>query len=150
VCHHNETGKVVCIMRRACVFTDIPIPDRAQIMHLLRGQWRPATRLIMVLLSVAGFSPAEIADLLDYHSATVRRRLHRYTTDGIPGLLDRPRLGGATLIPRITSTAGCTGAVDDPPDLATPGPTRDQPALPVATHPHRGPLATPPTGRCTA
>jgi transposase len=102
-------------MRPACVFADIPVGVRAQIMHLLHGRWRTATRLIMVVLSAAGFSPAEIADLLDYNPATVRRWLHRFSTDSIPGLPDRPRpgrprLGGATLTPRITAL------------LKTPGP----------------------------
>jgi transposase len=111
----QQTGKVVSIMRPVCVFTDVPGHARAQIMDLLHGRWRTATRLIMVLLSAAGFSPAEIADLLDYHPDTVRRWLHRYTTDGIPGLPDRPRsgrppLGGATLTARIAAL------------LATPGP----------------------------
>ena len=48
-------------MRPVCVFTDIPVGARAQIMDLLHGQWRTATRLIMVLLSADGMSPAEIA-----------------------------------------------------------------------------------------
>jgi transposase len=111
----QRTGKVVSIMRPVCVFTDVPVRVRAQIMDLLHGRWRTATRLIMVLLSADGMSPAEIADLLDYHPATVRRWLHRYTTDGIPGLPDRPRpgrprLGATTLTARIAAL------------LATPGP----------------------------
>jgi transposase len=111
---HNKTGKVVFIMRPACVFTDIPVGARAQIMHLLHGRWRTATRLIMVVLSAAGMSPAEIADLLDYNPATVRRWLHRFTTDGIGGLPDRPRpgrprLGGPTLTPRITALLTTSG-----------------------------------------
>jgi transposase len=102
-------------MRPACVFTDVPTCARPQIMDLLHGRWRTATRLTMVLLSAAGMSPAQIGDLLDYHPATVRRWLHRYRTDGIPGLRDRPRcgrprLGGAFLTSRITAL------------LATPGP----------------------------
>jgi transposase len=102
-------------MRPACVFTDVPVSARAQIMELLHGPWRTATRLIIVVLSAAGFSPAEIAALLDYHPATVRRWLHRYATDGIGGLPDRPRpgrprLGGPALTGRIAAL------------LQTPGP----------------------------
>ena len=102
-------------MRPVCVFADVPACVRAQIIDLLHGRWRTATRLIMVVLSAAGFSPAEIADLLDYNPATVRRWLHRFTTDGVPGLPDRPRpgrprLGGPTLTPHITAL------------LKTPGP----------------------------
>jgi transposase len=111
----QQTGKVVSIMRPACVFTDVPVGARTQIMDLLHGRWRTATRLIMVVLSAAGFSPAEIAALLDYHPATVRRWLHRYATDGVDGLPDRPRpgrprLGGPALTARIAVL------------VATPGP----------------------------
>jgi transposase len=111
----QQTGKVVSIMRPVCVFTDVPVCARTQIMGLLHGRWRTATRLIMVVLSAAGFSPAEIADLLDYHPATVRRWLHRYATDGIPGLPDRPRPGR----PRLGGPAGVARIAVL---LATPGP----------------------------
>ena len=102
-------------MRPVCVSAEVSSGARAQIMELLHGRWRTATRLIMVVLSTAGMSPAQIADLLDYHPATVRRWLHRYHADGIPGLPDRPRpgrprLGGPALTARITSL------------LAEPGP----------------------------
>ena len=102
-------------MRPACVCADVPVGVRAQIMGLLHGRWRTATRLIMVVLSAAGMPAAEIAALLDYHPATVRRWLHRFSVAGIAGLPDRPRpgrprLGGATLTARITAL------------LATPGP----------------------------
>src|SRR5258705_1973050 len=94
-------------MRPVCVSAEVSSGARAQIMELLHGQWHTATRLIMVILSAAGMPPAQIAALLDYHPATVRRWLHRYHTDGIPGLPDRPRpgrprLGGTTLTTRIT------------------------------------------------
>jgi transposase len=112
--YHNKTGKVVFIMRPARVFTDVPVGARAQIMDLLHGRWRTATRLMMVVLSAAGMSAAEIADLLDYHPATVRRWLHRFAIDGIPGLPDRPRsgrppLGGPTLTPRIAALLAAPG-----------------------------------------
>jgi transposase len=111
----QQTGKVVSIMRPVCVFAEVPGSARAQIMELLHGRWRTATRLIMVVLSTAGMPPTQIADLLDYHPATVRRWLHRYRVDGIPGLPDRPRpgrprLGGKALTARITAL------------LTTPGP----------------------------
>jgi transposase len=102
-------------MRPACVFTDLSTHTRTEIMVLLHGRWRTATRLTMVLLSAAGMPPAQIAALLDYHQATVRRWLHRYHSDGITGLPDRPRpgrprLGGAALTGRIAAL------------LQTPGP----------------------------
>jgi DDE superfamily endonuclease/Winged helix-turn helix len=121
-------------MRPACVFTDIPVHTRTEIMALLHGRWRTVTRLIMVVLSAAGMSPAEIADLLDYHPATVRRWLHRYHSDGVGGLPDRPRpgrprLGGSSLTTRIAAL------------LHTPGPWTirrlwaqlDRPAISLCT-----------------
>lgn len=102
-------------MRPPEVFVDIPPAVREQVMGLLHGRWRTATRLIMVVLSAAGLSPTEIAGLLDYHPATVRRHLERFTTEGVAGLPDRPRpgrpaRGGPTLTRRIAAL------------LATPGP----------------------------
>lgn len=102
-------------MRPACMFTDLPTGARTQIIGLLHGRWRTATRLIMVLLSAAGMPAAEIAALLDYHPATVRRWLHRYHDNGVGGLPDRPRpgrprLGGPALAARIAAL------------LHTPGP----------------------------
>ena len=110
----QRTGKVVSIVRPVCVFTDVPVGARTQIMDLLHGRWRTATRLIMVLLSAAGMPPAEIADLLDYHPATVRRWLHRYRSDGVGGLPDRPRsgrprLGGPALTARIVALLAAPG-----------------------------------------
>jgi transposase len=110
----QQTGKVISIMRPAYVFADIPAAARTQIIGLLHGRWRTATRLIMVVLSVAGMPPAQIADLLDYHPATVRRWLHRYHRDGIAGLPDRPRpgrprLGGPALAARITALLAAPG-----------------------------------------
>ncbi|UWP83082.1 IS630 family transposase [Dactylosporangium fulvum] len=101
-------------MRPVCVFAEVSGGTRAQIMDLLHGRWRTATRLIMVVLSTAGMPPAQIAALLDYHPATVRRWLHRYRTEGIPGLPDRPRpgrprLGGTALTTRITALLTAPG-----------------------------------------
>jgi hypothetical protein len=113
-------------MRPACVSTDVPIGARAQIMDLLHGRWRTATRLMTVVLSAAGMSAAEIADLLDYHPATVRRWLHRYHRDGVGGLPGRPRpgrsrRGGSTLTGRIAALLAAPGAMDHPADLACTG-----------------------------
>ena len=102
------------MMRPACVCTDTPAQTRTEIMDLLHGPWRTATRLIMVVLSAAGMPPAEIADLLDYHPATVRRWLHRYHSAGVGGLPDRPRpgrprLGGPALTARIAALLAAPG-----------------------------------------
>jgi hypothetical protein len=47
----------------------------------------------MVLLSLHGLPPAQIAVLLDCHPATVRRWISRFNREGTAGLADRPRCG---------------------------------------------------------
>jgi hypothetical protein len=69
----------------------------------------------MVLLSLHGLAPAQIAALLDCHPATVRRWISRFNAEGMAGLADRPRcgrprLGGRQLTNRIAAL------------LARPGP----------------------------
>lgn len=71
-------------------------------------QWRVAVRLVMVVLSANGWSPAEIAALLHYHPGTVRRWINRHHSEGVAGLPDRPRsgrprLGGPRLGERIAA-----------------------------------------------
>jgi len=60
----------------------------------------------MVLLSQHGLPPAQIAELLGCHLATVRRWISRFNDEGLAGLADRPRpgrprLGGRRLTSRI-------------------------------------------------
>jgi len=93
-------------MRPASVFANPSGPAYQHLYHLLHHRWREAARVVMVLLSGAGLTADEIGELLDYHPATVRRWIHRYNTDGAPGLADhprpgRPRLGGPRLGERI-------------------------------------------------
>jgi transposase len=62
----------------------------------------------MVLLSENGWSATEIAALLHFDPKTVRRWIHRHTTEGLAGLPDRPRSGrprkgGARLSERIAA-----------------------------------------------
>jgi hypothetical protein len=62
----------------------------------------------MVLLSLRGLAPAEIAALLECHPSTVRRWIGRFNADGVAGLADRPRcgrprLGGRRLGGRIAA-----------------------------------------------
>jgi transposase len=70
-----------------------PAADPCDLLGLLHGPHRVGCRLVMILLSQQGLSAAQIADLLGYDSATVRRWIHRYHTHGTGGLADRPRSG---------------------------------------------------------
>ena len=74
----------------------------------LHGRWRQATRAVMVLLSLHGLPPSQIAELLECHPATVRRWITRFNREGLAGLADRPRpgrprLGGQRLTGRIAA-----------------------------------------------
>ena len=42
----------------------------------LHGRWRQATRAVMVLLSLHGLPPSQIAELLECHPATAPRGGH--------------------------------------------------------------------------
>src|SRR2546430_1269765 len=85
-----------------------PAGEIGQLEADLRGRWRQATRAVMVLLSLHGLPPAQIAELLDCHPATVRRWIGRFNAEGVAGLADRPRsgrprLGGRQLTSRIAA-----------------------------------------------
>lgn len=95
-------------MRPPTVFAQAPTNDITHLHHQLKGPWRVALRAVMVLLSLHGLTPAQIAALLDYDPATVRRWINRYNHEGLHGLADRPRpgrprLGGPHLLRRITT-----------------------------------------------
>ena len=102
-------------MRPVSVFANDPRSEIEQLRSDLHGRWRQATRAVMVLLSAHGLPPAQIAELLDCHPATVRRWIGRFNAEGTAGLADRPRsgrppLGGRQLTSRIAAL------------LARPGP----------------------------
>jgi transposase len=93
-------------MRPPKVFANVSAAAENEILSLLHGPFRTATRLVMMLLSSQGWSPAEIGSLLDYHPGTVRRWISRFDGEGCAGLADRPRpgrprLGGPRLLQRI-------------------------------------------------
>jgi transposase len=101
-------------MRPVCVFANASSGEIEQVRDALRGRWRQAGRAVMVLLSLHGLSPAQIAGLLDCHPATVRRWLGRFNAGGLAGLADRPRpgrppLGGKRLTRRIAALLGRPG-----------------------------------------
>ena len=95
-------------MRPVCVFANAPASEIEQLRACLRGRWRQPARAVMVLLSLHGLPPAQIAGLLEVHPATVRRWISRFNADGVAGLADRPRcgrppLGGRRLTRRIAA-----------------------------------------------
>jgi transposase len=47
----------------------------------------------MIVLSLRGWPPAAIGELLGCDAATVRRWIHRYNAHRTNGLYDRPRIG---------------------------------------------------------
>src|SRR5260370_40193307 len=80
-------------MRPVSVFAEGPGSEIEQLQAGLHGRWRQATRAVMVLLSAHGLPPAQIAELLGCHPATVRRWIGRFNAEGVAGLADRPRCG---------------------------------------------------------
>src|ERR1700761_3389115 len=102
-------------MRPAVVFANSPACEVEQLRVRLRGPWRQGLRAVMVLLSVRGLAPAEIAVLLGCHPSTVRRWIGRFNAEGAAGLADRPRcgrprLGGRRLTRRRAALLGRAGA----------------------------------------
>ena len=98
-------------MRPVSVFAKGPGSEIDQLRDDLHGRCRQATRAVMILLSSHGLAPAQIAELLDCHPATVRRWISRFNREGAAGLADRPRcgrpvLGGPRLTGRITALLG--------------------------------------------
>lgn len=110
----HPPGEVVVSMRPVSVFAKGPGSETEQLRGDLHGRWRQATRAVMVLLSLHGLAPAQIAELLDCHPATVRRWIGRFNAEGLAGLADRPRsgrprLGGRRLTGRIAALLGRPG-----------------------------------------
>jgi transposase len=76
-------------MRPVSVSANRPGSEIEQLRSDLHGQWRQATRAMMILLSAHGLPPAQIAELLDCHLATVRRWIGRFNAEGAAGLAGR-------------------------------------------------------------
>jgi len=111
---HPPAGEVVISMRPVSVFANGPDSEIEQLQASLSGPWRQAARAVMVLLSLHGLAPSQIAELLDCHPATVRRWIGRFNDEGMAGLADqarsgRPRLGGRRLAGRIAALLQCPG-----------------------------------------
>ena len=69
------------------------------------GDWILRSRIIS--LSWQGLRTAKLAEQLGCHPKTVRKRLHRFNTEGMDGLGDRP---GAGRKPRITQDERSPGS----------------------------------------
>jgi transposase len=67
--------------------------QHTELITALQGPWRTATRILMILLSSAGWSASEIADVLAYDPKTIRAWITRHQAEGLAGLPDRPRSG---------------------------------------------------------
>src|SRR3954466_11703093 len=80
-------------MRPAHVYASMPEQQHTELITALHGPWRNATRIVMVVLSAAGMSASEIADLLHYDPKPVRSGIARHQQEGLAGLPDRPRSG---------------------------------------------------------
>jgi transposase len=80
-------------MRPTYVYASMSAQQHTELITALHGQWRTATRMVMVVLSAAGMSASEIADLLHYDPKTVRTWIARHQAEGPAGLPDRPRTG---------------------------------------------------------
>jgi transposase len=80
-------------MRPAHVYANVSDEEYHQLVDAFHRQWRVAARAVMILLSADGMPPSQIAALLHYDPATVRRWIHRYDLQGLAGLPDRPRPG---------------------------------------------------------
>src|SRR6266545_3476761 len=82
-------------MRPPSVYANPSCPAACpcDLLRLLHGPHRVATRLVMILLSQRGWPASAIAELLGCDPATVRRWIHCYNAHGATGLDDRPRPG---------------------------------------------------------
>src|SRR5260370_5675456 len=80
---HPPAGEVVISMRPVSVFANGPGSEVERLEADLRGRWREAARAVRVLLSLPGLAPAQLAQLLDCHPATVRPRLRRIHAPGL-------------------------------------------------------------------
>jgi transposase len=80
-------------MRPAHVYASMSEQQHTELITALHGPCRNATRIMMVVLSAAGMSASEIADLLHYDPKTVRAWITRHQAEGLTGLPDRPRTG---------------------------------------------------------
>jgi transposase-like protein len=133
-------------MRPVSVFAKAPGSEIEQLRGELQGRWRQAVREVMVLLSLHGLPPSQIAELLDCHPATVRRWITRFNAEGLAGLAGpapaRPASAGRTQADEPDRRAArAPGPVDPAADPPLPGLAAGQPADAVPAGPAGGDLA---------
>ena len=78
IVHPVGDSEVVISMRPVSMFAKGPGNEIEQLQADLRSRWRRTTRAVMILLSAHGLPPAQIAELLGCHPATVRRWINRF------------------------------------------------------------------------
>jgi hypothetical protein len=78
-------GEVLISMRPVSVFANGPSGAIEELRDDPQGWWRQAVRAVMMLLSVQGLPPAQIAALLECHPAMVRRWISRFNDEGLAG-----------------------------------------------------------------
>lgn len=102
------TDEADASMRPAHIYARVTPRQRQHLRDQLRGRYRVAARMMMILLSAHGMSPSEIAGLLGHDPVTVRRWITRFAVEGPHALTDRPRpgrprAGSARLAERVTA-----------------------------------------------
>jgi hypothetical protein len=133
-------------MRPVSVFAKAPGSEIEQLRGDLQGRWRQAGRAVMVLLSLHGLPPAQIAELLDCHPATVRRWISRFNREGLagppgPAPVRAASAGRTPADEPDRCAARAPGPVDPAADPPLPGVAAGQPAHPVPADPAGGDLA---------
>lgn len=80
-------------MRPVSVFANASA-ECERLRQALQSRWRPAVRAMMVLLSLHGLSPAQVAALVEYDPGTVRRWIGRFNAAGVPVCRTGPAAAG--------------------------------------------------------
>jgi hypothetical protein len=95
-------------MRPVSVFAKGPGSEIEQLRAQLRGRWRQAARAVMVLLSLHGLPPSQIAKLLDCHPATVRCWISGFNSEGLAGrtrVLTQTKIRTLSVTPTVPNYA---------------------------------------------
>jgi len=142
----HPPGEVVVSMRPVSVFAKSTGSEIEQLRAELRGRWRQAARAVMVLLSLHGLPPAQIAALLDCHpryraplDQPVQPRRDRRA--GRPAPVRAASAGRPPADRPDRRAAQAAGPVDPAADPAVPGLAAGQRAHAVPAGPAGGGMA---------